>query len=70
MESPTEEGWESVTWEGNRRAQLRQALRLTLRERLQAVEDMCELSERFAEMRRRRTSANETEEKPKPESPR
>lgn len=46
-----EEAWSDTTWEGNRRAQLRHALSLTLRERLQAVEDMAEIAERFAQMR-------------------
>ena len=43
--------WKETTWEGNRRAQLRRALELTLRERLQAVEDMAEVAKRFQEMR-------------------
>jgi hypothetical protein len=46
-----EDAWSQTTWEGNRRAQLRHALSLTLRERLQAVEDMAEVSERLREMR-------------------
>ena len=46
-----EDAWEQTTWEGNRRAQLRDALSLTLRERLQAVEDMAEVAERFRQMR-------------------
>lgn len=46
-----EELWAETTWEGSRRAQLRRALTLTLRERLQAVEDMAEVAERFREMR-------------------
>ena len=45
--------WEETTWDGNRRAQLRRALDLTLRERLQAVEDMAEVAERFRQMRLR-----------------
>jgi len=45
--------WAETTWEGNRRAQLRRALELTLRERLQAVEDMGEVAQRFQEMRSR-----------------
>lgn len=45
--------WEETTWDGNRRAQLRRALDLTLRERLQAVEDMAEVAERFRQMRAR-----------------
>ena len=48
-----EDAWEQTTWEGNRRAQLRDALSLTLRERLQAVEDMAEVAERFRQMRAR-----------------
>lgn len=48
-----DELWAETTWEGNRRAQLRRALELTLRERLQAVEDMAEVAQRFAEMRDR-----------------
>lgn len=46
-----EELWAETTWDGNRRAQLRRALELTVRERLQAVEDMAEVAQRFQEMR-------------------
>ncbi len=46
-----DDAWEQTTWEGNRRAQLRLALGFTLRERLQAVEDMAEVAERFRQMR-------------------
>jgi hypothetical protein len=52
----SDELWAETTWDGNRRAQLRQALTLTLRERLQAVEDMGEVAERFREMRSRHKS--------------
>ena len=48
-----DEVWAQATWEGNRRAQLRRALTLTLRERLQAVEDMAEVTQRLREMRER-----------------
>ena len=34
--------WSLTTWEGSRRAQLRHALMLTLRERMGAVEGMTE----------------------------
>jgi CRISPR-associated protein Csx17 len=44
--------WSLTTWEGSRRDQLRRARTLTLRERLQAVEDMADLAERFRQMRR------------------
>lgn len=43
--------WSLTTWEGNRRAQLRHALTLTVRERLQVLDGMSELSERFRRMR-------------------
>jgi hypothetical protein len=47
--------WELTTHEGNRREQLRRARELTLRERLQAVEEMAELSERLRLARERKT---------------
>jgi CRISPR-associated protein Csx17 len=40
--------WSLTTWEGSRRAQLRRWLALTVRERLQAIEEMVELSARIA----------------------
>lgn len=43
--------WSLTTWEGSRRAQLRRWCALTLRERLQAVEEMADLARHFAEMR-------------------
>jgi hypothetical protein len=49
--SDPDDAWEQTTWEGNRRAQLRLALCFTLRERMQAVEDMGEVAERFRQMR-------------------
>jgi hypothetical protein len=44
--------WETATWEGSRRAQLRSALALTVRERLQALEELVDLAQRLAEMPR------------------
>ena len=38
--------WELATWEGSRREQIRRALRLTIRERLQAAD----LSRAFQQM--------------------
>jgi hypothetical protein len=43
--------WSVTTWEGSRRAQLRHALKLTLRERLEAAEGLAEVLRRFEEMR-------------------
>jgi hypothetical protein len=39
--------WELTTWEGSRRDTLRRWSRLSLREKLQAVEEMAELTERL-----------------------
>lgn len=44
--------WEAATWEGARRAQLRRALRLTILERLQALEALAETSRRLVELGR------------------
>jgi hypothetical protein len=45
--------WSATTWEGSRRAQLRHALTLTLRERLEALEGLADVARRFQEMRAR-----------------
>ena len=52
MNRTVESAWETATWDGSRRAQLRAALALTVRERLQALEDLAELAERLAAMPR------------------
>jgi hypothetical protein len=44
--------WDSCTWEGARREQLRRWCKLTLRQKLQAVEAIVEMNARFAKMRR------------------
>jgi hypothetical protein len=48
--SPTDKDidWSLTSWEGSRRAQLRRWLALTVRERLQAIEEMVEMSARIA----------------------
>lgn len=43
--------WNATTWDGSRRAQLRRALELTIRERLEAMEGLAEVARRFREMR-------------------
>lgn len=40
--------WSAATWEGSRRAQIRRNLQLTVRERLEALEDLTETSDRLA----------------------
>lgn len=39
--------WSLTSWEGSRRAQLRRWCSLTVRERLQAIEEMAELAARI-----------------------
>jgi len=43
--------WQRTTWEGNRREYVRWGLRLTVLERLQALDEMIELARHFEEMR-------------------
>lgn len=50
--------WSLTTWEGSRREQLRRWAQLTLEEIVQAQEEMADLNERFAEMRRKTGSAH------------
>jgi CRISPR-associated protein Csx17 len=51
-QTPDEIDWSLTTWEGSRRAQLRRALTLTVRERLEALAGMEEVAERFRQMRK------------------
>lgn len=56
MTNPTTEpqgeiDWSLTTWEGSRREQLRRWCSLTLRERLEALDDMTLLVEHFQQMR-------------------
>lgn len=52
MKANADTGWETATWEGSRRSQLRSALALTIRERMQALEALAQLAQRLAEMPR------------------
>jgi hypothetical protein len=49
--------WESCTWTGARREQLRRWSKLSLRKKLQAVEAMGKVAERFAKLRRSSTAS-------------
>jgi len=42
--------WENATWEGSRRAMIRTSLRLSARERLQALENLHDTSQRLASL--------------------
>jgi CRISPR-associated protein Csx17 len=46
--------WSKTTWEGSRREQLRRWRKLSLREKLLAVEEMADLSRHLDDMRLRR----------------
>ena len=52
MSAEADKGWETATWDGSRRAQLRSALALTVRQRLEAAEALAELADRLAKMPR------------------
>ena len=48
MSDAPQADWSNATWEGSRRAQLRVALALSVRERLLAMQELGELSEKLA----------------------
>ncbi len=52
MSDAPQADWSNATWEGSRRAQLRVALALSVRERLLAMQALGELSEQLATMPR------------------
>ena len=61
MSRKAEPGWETATWEGSRRTQLRAALALTVRERLLALEELADLAQRLATMPRASGRSQEIE---------
>jgi hypothetical protein len=46
----SDHAWEAGTWEGARRAQLRRALRLSVRERLEVMVALTKTAERLGEL--------------------
>lgn len=52
MNETRDEAWQLCTWEGNRRLQIRHGLSLTLRQRMQAVEEMADLARYFEQLRK------------------
>jgi hypothetical protein len=59
-----ERDWSTATWKGARLAQLRAALRMSVRQRLLAMEELNDLALRLAKMPR--TYGNESASKKKP----
>jgi hypothetical protein len=47
MTKKIEQNWGNATWEGSRRAMIKQSLKLTVRERLIALENLNELSQKL-----------------------
>jgi len=50
MDNKIEQNWGNASWEGSRRAMIRKSLKLTVRERLQALEDLVETSQKLANL--------------------
>ena len=48
MSNDDSRDWENATWKGNRKAQLRASLKLTPRQRFEALEELAETSEWLA----------------------
>ena len=46
-----EQNWDNATWLGSRRAMIRQSLQLSVRQRLQALEDLCATSQALANLK-------------------
>ena len=59
MSDAPQADWSNATWEGSRRAQLRVALALSVREQLLAMQELGELSEKLATMPRLAASPND-----------
>jgi hypothetical protein len=57
--SPSEQNWNNATWLGSRRAMIRQSLKLSVRQRLQALEDLCATSQALANLKQTGRSVNE-----------
>ena len=53
MKSTDNIDWSLTTWEGSRREQLRRWRQMTLRQRLEALEGMAEVSAALKTMRKR-----------------
>lgn len=53
MSERPQDPWDSGTWSGSRRAQLRRALAMAVRERLEAMEAAAEVGQRLAVAPRR-----------------
>jgi len=53
MTSKTEQSWDNATWAGRRRTMIKQTLKLTVRERLQVLEELYKTSQKLAHIKTR-----------------
>ncbi len=51
MNNKIERNWGNATWIGSRRAMIKQSLKLTVRERLLALEELCKTSKKLASIK-------------------
>ena len=58
MDNKIEQNWGNASWVGSRRAMIRKSLKLTVRERLQALEDIAETSQKLANLKTSDKSKN------------
>lgn len=58
MSSKIKQSWKNATWLGSRKAMLKQSLKLTVRERLQALEEMSKTSQKLASLKKTTPKSN------------
>jgi len=51
MTSKTRQSWDNATWSGRRRTMIKQTLKLTVRERLQVLEELYKTSQKLASIK-------------------
>ena len=51
MNKQPEQDWDNATWLGSRRVMIRQTLKLNIRQRLQALENLCATSQALAKLK-------------------
>jgi len=54
MSRKIKQRWDNATWAGSRREMIRQSLKLTVRERLQVLEELCKTSQKLAQIKTRK----------------
>ena len=52
MGKKVKQDWDNATWVGSRRAMIRQSLKLTVRERLLALEEINKTSQKLASLKK------------------